>query len=120
MKNGIDRDMAIGAFVVDLSQRAITAVAKAIGSSLRKVKKCFEIFCHGIQIKIEFRWRKKVENKFPEIKNQIKAILNDYEYADSHFKAEILFVDLSLDNLKNELILFMVIPKKLVLIKVHY
>lgn len=29
-------------------------------------------------------------------------------------------VDLSLDKLKNELILFMVIPKKLVLIKVHY
>lgn len=96
--------MAIGAFVADIGPRSIKPIAKAIGSCFRKVKSCFEIFCYGIQTKIEFRGRKKVEDKFPEIKNQIKAILNDYEYTDSHFKTETLFVDLSLKNLRNELI----------------
>lgn len=105
MKNGIDRDMAIGAFVVDLGQRSIKPLAKAIGSSFRKVKKCFESFCYGTQTKIEFRGRKKVEDIHPEIISQIKDILKTYEYTDSHFKTETLFVDLSLQNLRNELIL---------------
>lgn len=104
MPNGYQKDMAIGAFVADIGPRSIKPIAKAIGSCFRKVKSCFEIFCYEIQTKIEFRGRKKVEDKFPEIKNQIKAILNDYEYTDSHFKTETLFVDLSLKNLRNELI----------------
>ena len=105
MSAGYQRDMAIGAFVADLGPRSIKPIAKAIGSCFRKVKKCFEMFRYGVQIKIEFRGRKKVEDKFPEIKNQIKDILKKYEYNDSHFKTETLFVDLSLQNLRNELIL---------------
>ena len=46
---------------------------------------------------------KKVKNKLEKAK-MIKAILNDYEYADAHFKTETLFVNFSLDNLRNELI----------------
>lgn len=105
MPNGYQKDMAIGAFVADIGPRSIKPIAKAIGSCFRKVKSCFEMFRYGIQKKIEFRGRKKVEDKFPEIKNQIKDILNDYEYTDSHFKTETLFVDLSLQNLRNELIM---------------
>ena len=104
MPKGIERDQAIGSLVADLGKRAITAVANAIGSCFRKVKRCFEMFLCGVQLKIEFRGRKKVEDKFPKIKNQIKGILKDYEYTDSHFKTETLFVDLSLQNLRNELI----------------
>ena len=105
MSNGIDRDMAIGAFAADLGQRSIKPLAKAIGSCFRKVKSCFEMFHYGVQTKIELRGRKKVEDKFPKIRNQIKDILKTYEYNDSHFKTETLFVDLSLQNLRNELIL---------------
>lgn len=105
MSNGIDRDMAIGAFAADLGQRSIKPLAKAIGSCFRKVKSCFEMFHYGVQTKIEFRGRKKIEDIYPEIRNQIKDILKTYEYTDSHFKTETLFVDLSLQNLRNELIL---------------
>lgn len=105
MSAGYQRDMAIGAFVADLGPRSIKPIAKAIGSCFRKVKKCFEMFRYGVQTKIEFRGRKKDEDKFPKIKNQIKDILKKYEYTDSHFKTETLFVDLSLQNLRNELIL---------------
>ena len=105
MSAGYQRDMAIGAFVADIGTRSIKPIAKASGSCFRKVKSCFEMFRHEIQTKFEFRGRKKVENKFPEIKNQIQNILNNYEYTDSHFKTETLFVNLSLQNLRNELIL---------------
>lgn len=104
MSNGYQKDMVVGAFVADLGEHSIKPIAKAIGSCFRKVKKCFEMYFYGIQIKIEFRGRKKVEDKFPEISNQIKDIVKTYEYTDSHFKTETLFVDLSLQNLRNELI----------------
>ena len=104
MPNGIDKDMAIGSFVADLGKNPISAVARAIGSCFRKVKKCFQMFVNGIQISFEFRGRKKVEDIYPEIKYQIKEITKAYEYTDSHFKTETLFVDLTLTNLRNELI----------------
>lgn len=104
MPNGYQRDIAIGAFVADLGPRSIKPIAKAIGSCFRKVKNCLDIFLHGVQTKIEFRGRKKIEDIYPDIKNQIKDIVKAYQYTDSHFKTETLFVDLSLENLRNELI----------------
>lgn len=105
MPAGYQKDMAIGSFVADLGYRSIKPIAKAIGSCFRKVKSCFEMFCYGVQTKLEFRGRKKVEDIYPEIRNQIKNIVMTYEYTDPHFKTETLFVDLSLQNLRNELIL---------------
>lgn len=104
MPNGYQKDIAIGAFVADLGNGSIKPVAKAIGSCFRKVKNCFEVFLYGIQTKIEFRGRKKIEDTYPEIKNQIKEIIKAYEYTDSHFKTEVLFVDITLENLRRELI----------------
>lgn len=105
MPNGYERDMAIGAFVADLGQRAITPVANAIGCCFRKIKNCYKQFINGIQIKFEFRGRKTIEQKYPELTSQIKEIVKIYEYTDPHFKTETLFVDLSLENLRNELII---------------
>ena len=104
MPNGFVRDMAIGAFVADLGERAITPVANAIGSCFRKVKNCYMQFLYGFQVKLEFRGRKSIEEKYPELVSQVKEIVKIYEYTDSHFKTETLFVDLSLENLKKELI----------------
>ena len=107
MKNGIERDLAIGALVADLGKGAITAVAKAIGSCFRKVKKCYLLFinqCNYIQLSFEFRGRKKAEEKDPNLIPRIIEILNKYENVDPHFKSETLFVDITLENLRKELI----------------
>lgn len=107
MKRGIERDLAIGALVADLGKRTITPVAEAIGSCFRKVKKCYLLFINQsnyIQLSLEFRGRKKVEEKNPNLIPQIREILNMYEKVDPHFKSETLFVDITLDNLRKELI----------------
>lgn len=108
MSKGIERDLAIGALVADLGKGVITNIAKIFGHCFRKIKKCYLLFINRSdfqQLSLEFRGRKKVEEKNPEIIIQIKEIIKGYEYTDSHFKTETLFVDLSLQNLRNELIL---------------
>ena len=69
MSNGYEKDLAIGALVADLGKRSITPVSKAIGSCFRKTKKCYQMFIDGyIQLKIEFRGRKRITEKYPNIK----------------------------------------------------
>ena len=87
-----------------VSQKRVARRMNLLGLRNITVKKYYLTDFNNVQLSIEFRGRKKVEDKFPEIKNQIRDILNDYEYTDSHFKTETLFVDLSLQNLRNELI----------------
>ena len=107
MSNGYQKDMAIGAFVADLGPRSIKPVAKAIGSCFRKVKKCYLSFVNQSnynQLSLEFRGRKKVEEKDKKLVPRIEKILECYEQTDSHFKSETLFVDITLTNLRKELI----------------
>ena len=58
MKNGIDKDMAIGALVADLSNHCINAVSKTLGISRWKVKKCFDLYQNRI-IQWNFRFKNK-------------------------------------------------------------
>lgn len=94
----------IKALICDLGGKGISIIANLLEMAFNTVKSYYLTDFNNIQLSIEFRGRKKFEDNFPEIKNQIKAILNDYEYADAHFKTETLFVNFSLDNLRNELI----------------
>ena len=104
MSNGIERDRTIGALVVDLGKRSINALSKILNCSWRKVKKCYELVQGKIIQKVETRGRKKLIEKFPNLVNDIKEIISNYESTDSHFKNEALYVDLTLSNLKRELI----------------
>lgn len=89
MKKGIDRDMSIGALVADLGKGSIKPVAKAIKSCFRKVKNCFILFTEKkCQLTLEFRGRKKVEDKDFKLIDRIKEIVYKYENTDSHFKTE--------------------------------
>lgn len=107
MSKGIERDLAIGALVADLGKGVITSVASILGHCFRKIKKCYLLFINRSdfqQLSLEFRGRKKVEEKNLKIIDQIKEVIKGYEYTDPHFKTESLFVNLSLANLKQELI----------------
>ena len=104
VKNKFEKAKMIKALICDLGGKGISIIANLLKMAFNTVKSYYLTDFNNIQLSIEFRGRKKVEDKFPEIKNQIKAILNDYEYADSHFKTETLFVNLSLNNLRDELI----------------
>ena len=104
VKNKLEKAKMIKALICDLGGKGISIIANLLGMAFNTVKTYYLTDFNNIQLSIEFRGRKKIEDKFPEIKNQIRDILNNYEYTDSHFKTEALFVDLSLKNLRNELI----------------
>lgn len=104
VKNRLEKAKMIKALIYDLDGKGISIIANLLGMAFNTVKTYYLTDFNNVQLSIEFRGRKKVEDKFPEIKNQIRDILNNYEYTDSHFKTETLFVDLSLQNLRNELI----------------
>lgn len=96
----------VGALVADIGGRCITAISKATGCCRAYIKKAYLFFIGDCQEKIkqETRGRKKIEEQNPEIIAQIKEIIKIYEYTDSHFKTETIFVNLSLTNLRKELI----------------
>ena len=105
MKNGIDKDYAIGSFVADLGKNSITAVAKSIDCCFRKVKKCYEMFINGfIQLKIEFRGKKSVIENYPNLKSDIEKIIENYKVVDSHFKTETLSISLNPNSIIDELV----------------
>ena len=114
MKNGIEKDLAIGALVADLGKRSISAVSKAIGSCFRKVKNCYKKYIFGEQLKIEFRGRKKKTDEYPELKDDIKNIMENNTYSDPHFETEIQFCSLTIDEVMNKLINLNKYPDKFI------
>ena len=105
IENKLEKSKMIKALISDLGGKCISIIARLLNMAFNTVKSCYLTDFNNVQLTMEFRGRKKVEDKFSEIKNQIQNILNNYEYTDSHFKTETLFVNLSLQNLRNELIL---------------
>lgn len=104
MKNGTERDLAIGSLVADLGNRAINGVSKVLNISRNKVKSCYEKFVYGIQISIEFRGRKKVEVQFPNLINDIEIIIENFKNADSHFKSKLTYISIDPNSIINILI----------------
>lgn len=112
MKNGIERDLAIGSFVCDLGPNSISLVARTIGICFRKTKSCVFKFLYGEQMTFEFRGRKKVTDKFPNLKNDIETIIENYKHVDSHFKTETLYVSINPTSIINELVINYGYPEK--------
>lgn len=92
VENKLEKAKMIKALISDLGGKGISIIAHLLNMAFNTVKSCYLTDFNNIQLTLEFRGRKKVEDKFPEIKKQIKDILNNYEYTDSHFKTETLFV----------------------------
>lgn len=105
MSNGYEKDYSIGALIADLGKRCIRQVCKIIGICYRKAKKCYDIFLN-IYIKptVELRGRKKIIEKYPNLKKDIEKVIEKYKSADSHFKTERLYVNINPTAIINELI----------------
>lgn len=112
MKKGVDKDLAIGSFVADLGKRAISAVSKTLHMSREKIKSCYDKFKSGIQIKLEFRGRKSITTKYPNIKNDIEKIIEQYKNVDSHFKSNLLYISINPKSIIDELVLNYDYPEK--------
>ena len=67
MNKGLEKDLAVGALVADLGKRSISAVSNSLNLCREKVKSCYDKFKSGIQLKLEFRGRKSIVNKYPNI-----------------------------------------------------
>ena len=105
MKNGYEKDYAIGSLIADLGKNSINAVSNAINICWRKAKKCYLLFLSGIkQMKLEFRGRKSIYSIFPSIRFDIEEVIDKYSKTDSHFKNELLYIDITIKNLRLELI----------------
>lgn len=112
MKNGIEKDLAVGSLVADLGKRAISGVSRALHISREKVKSCYDKFKNGIQIKLEFRGRRTIKIKYPNIKKDIEKIIEKYKNVDPHFKSDLLYISITPTSIINELVLNYNYPPK--------
>lgn len=104
MKNGKDKDMAIGALISDLGSRSISAISRALNHCRAKIRKCRDNFTNGTPITTENRGRKSIEEKYPNLKNDIELVIEKYKNVDSHFKSENLYISISPKTIIEELI----------------
>ena len=104
LSNGIERDLAIGALISDVGKRSFTAVSNAVGICFKKAKSCYEKYIYGIQIKLEFRGRKRVTEIYPDLKADIELIIAEYLSTDPHFRTEKQFVKLTINEIMTSLI----------------
>lgn len=102
MKNGIDKDMAIGALVADLGNRSISAVSKVLNHCREKIKKCYLLFINGFIQKEEHRGRKLIEEKYPNLKTDIEKVIEKYKNVDPHFKTETLYISINSKTIIDE------------------
>ena len=79
VKNKLEKAKMIKALICDLGGKGISIIANLLGMAFNTVKSYYLTNFNNVQLSIELRGRKKVEEKYPEIKNQIKDIVNSYE-----------------------------------------
>lgn len=105
-KNREAKIKQIGALVCDLGSRSINAVAKAIGSCWRYVKKCYLLVKEKLPIKTNKHkcGRKTLIEIYPELKEDIQKIIEDNLSVDPRFKSEKQYVKLSIREIKKQLI----------------
>ena len=103
-KNKLEKAKMIKSLVCDLGGKGITIIARILSMAFNTIKKYYLTDFDNKEFKEETRGRKRVEEIFSNIIVDIKEIISKYENTDSHFKTETLFVDITLTNLRNELI----------------
>lgn len=105
-KNSLLKKKIIGSLVMDIDGRCISQISKKTGCCRKYIKDCYIFVKNGCihEKKKETRGRKRKEVLFPKLVDDIKEIVSNYENTDSHFKTEDLYVDLTLNQIKLELI----------------
>lgn len=85
---------------------SIRKLSKILGVCRKLIKQVliFLISPHVVKSsKIETRGRKKIEDKHPEIIEQIKEICNNHEHVDKSLKDRIIYIDITLSGIKTKL-----------------
>lgn len=105
-KNRKSKIKQIGSLVLDVGGRCISAISNATGCCRAFVKKCYITVRDNLEIKsIKNKCgRKKITEKYPELKNDIKKIIDEKLYTDSHFETEQLFCSLTIDEVMQKLL----------------
>ena len=96
----------IGALVLDVGGRCISTISTAIGCCRAFVKKCYIKVRDKLEIKSNKNrcGRKKITEKYPELKNDIRKIIEEKLYTDPHFQTEHLFCSLTVDEIMRKLL----------------
>lgn len=91
---------------MDIGGHCISAIANAINCSRKFVKKCYLIVRDNIEIKSNRSncGRKKITVTYPELETDIKKVIEERLYTDSHFQTEQLFCSLTIDQTMDELL----------------
>ena len=104
-KNPIAKIKMVGALVLDVGNRCISAVAESIHSCRHYVKKCSDIVKYNIPIISNKNkcGNKKYEVKHPEIVAQIKEICENTENVDKSLRDDITYVDVTAGYVSKQL-----------------
>jgi hypothetical protein len=105
-KNYKSKILQIGALVLDVGGRCISAISKKINCSRKFIKKCAFIVSNDIEIKSnkDKCGRKKITFLYPDLENDVKVIIESRLYTDPHFETEQLFCSLTIDQVMEELL----------------
>lgn len=105
-KNKEEKKILIGSLIADLGKRTISKVAKACNCSWRFAKECFLLFTGELPVNhnCETRGRKKITDKFPNLKKDIEVIIENDISTDPRFKTEKQYVRLTLKEIIERLI----------------
>lgn len=92
--------------VLDVGGRCISAIGAASGCYRAFVKKCYITVRDNLEIKSNKNkcGRKKITEKYPELKNDIKKNIDGKLYTDPHFETEQLFCSLTIDEVMQKLL----------------
>lgn len=105
-KNRESKVRQIGALVLDVGGRCISAIANATGCCRSFVKKCYLIVKNNLEIKSNKNQcgRNKITEKYPELKNDIEKVIEGKLYTAPHFENEQLFCSLTIDEVMQQLL----------------
>lgn len=105
-KNHESKIKQIGALVLDVGGRCISAISNAIGCCRAFVKESYIIVRDNLEIISNKNkcGRKKITEKYPELKNDIEKIIDGKLYTDPHLEKEQLFCSLTIDEVMRKLL----------------
>jgi len=105
-KNWINKIKLVGALCLDVGGRCINAIASACKCSRKFVKKCLNIVKNNLKITSNKHkcGRKKIIEKYPNLEEDIKIIIDEHSSTDPQFKTEKQFVKLTIDEIMKRLI----------------
>lgn len=96
----------IGNLIKSGTEFSIRALSKILKVSRKLINKviCSFLFETKEKEKIETRGRKKIEDKKPEIIEQIEEICQNFQHVDHSMKDRIIYIDITLSGIKEDLV----------------